>query len=109
MVNQSKFNMSIATLERIDAKLKSAARAYELGNIIKYFFSLKGAKLQAQFKFKDKAIRPKLEELEVAYLSSIKTVDKWKAVEEYHTYLMDCLDKYGLLLPDKIDDLNTAY
>lgn len=107
--NTAKFNMSMATLERIDEVLRMAGRAYRRGDLRNYFLSLKGAKLQAQFKFKEEGMRDKLTKLEVAYHNEKDKQKKWAAAEKYHELLLDNMETYSMLIPDKMDDTDTAY
>lgn len=109
MVSQTKFNMSAATLERLDQWLKRAMYYYSVGDLLKYFHAIKNVKLNAMFKFIGKGQRHKLREYEMAFLKQKSVGKKWAIAEKYHEILLDYMDKYGLLLPDRIDDLDTAY
>jgi len=109
MVSQTKFNMSAATLERLDEWLKKSMYYYSIGNLPKYFHAIKNVKLNAMFKFVGDGQRDKLKAFEKAYIQEKNIGMKWAIVEKYHEVLLDYMDKYGLLLPDKIDDLDTAY
>lgn len=109
MVSQTKFNMSAATLERLDDWLKKAMYHYSSGNLSRYFHSIKNVKLNAMFKFTADGQRERLLKLERAYLKEKNIGMKWAICEKYHEVLLDYMNKYGLLLPDRIDDLDTAY
>lgn len=108
MNQTTKFNMSAKTLERLDELLRKAAGYYAAGNLNRFFFALKNAKLQSMFKF-NKSERKRLKEIEKKFYNQIDKKMKWGYSEVYNEYLLDCMNKYGLLLPDKIDDLHTAY
>ena len=104
----TKFNMSAATLMRLDELLRKAMACYYSGNLKGYFFALKNVKLQSMFKFNEDE-RKKLYKYEVAFSKEKTNSRRWLIIEKYNECLLDYMDKYGLLLPNKIDDSNTAY
>lgn len=100
--------MSQATLQRLDELLRKSAYYYNTGALNKYFISLKNTKLQSMFKFKE-VERKKLNNIEKAFKDAKDKNKKWGLAELYSERLLDCMNKYGLLLPDKTDDSNTSY
>ena len=108
MINQTKFNMSAATLQRLDELLRKAAHYYSVGSLNKFMIALKNVKLQSMFKFK-KVERNYLKKIEQKYLEQTKKDMKWGCCEIYSEKLLDYMNQYGLLLPDKTDDTGTSY
>lgn len=108
MAQQTKFNMSAATLERLDEWLRKSMMYFSTGNLPRYFNSLKNVSTNAMFKF-TVTERKQLRDIEKAYLSETNNGMKWSIVNKYNEVLLDLMNKYGLLLPDKINDLDTAY
>ncbi len=107
-VSETKFNMSAATLGRLNDGLIRAAAYYERGMLHRYIICLKNIKLSAMFKFSPEE-RRQLAVYEYKYAHQRNIIKKWKVAEDYHENLLDDMNKYGLLLPDKIKDANTSY
>lgn len=108
MITQTKFNMSAATLQRLDELLRKASYYYSIGNQNKFIIGLKNVKLQAMFKFSI-GERKYLKSIENKYIKENDKKIKWGWCELYNEKLLDYMNKYGLLLPDKIDDTGTSY
>ncbi len=105
---ETKFNMSMATLQRLDGWLQKAMAYYGAGLENKYFHALVNVRMNAQFKFK-KPERNRLAAYEKEYFKETDPYRRCGIVKKYQEILLDLMDKYGLLLPNKIDDLETSF
>lgn len=100
--------MSEKSLERIDLLLRKAIAYYAAGRLPQYFFALENAKLQSMFKFNEDE-RKKLKAIEIRYSNEKRLNYKWAFAKKYQEVLMDLMDRYGLLLPNKLEGYDDAY
>ncbi len=104
----TKFNMSAATLQRLDELLKRASYFYFKGDIPNFFHTIKELRANAEFKIakKERLIFIKLNKM---YSKESDRNMKCGIALKYRELLLDEMEKKGLLLPNAPDDSEGAY
>ncbi len=106
--DESAWNLSSATLQRLDGLMLEASFWFRRGSLHKFFMAWKSVSMNAIFKFNE-IEKKNLKKLEMLYKEDKRLNYKWAYAEKYSEKVLQYLHKYGMLLPSKQDSVASAY